>query len=75
MRQKLKKALLSFNVASMKSILKEPRDFSSWESLQTLLVLLIGSFVKQFRNLKSTVKGNTNIQKSVLSSSEGTATT
>ena len=42
---------------------------------QTMPVLLIGSFeyVKRFRNLKFTVKGTTDIQNSVLSSSDDTA--
>ena len=52
-----------------------PGDFRSWESPQTLPALFIGSFehVERFRNLKFAVKGITNIQSTVLSSSEGTA--
>ena len=52
-----------------------PGDFRSWESPQTLLALFIGPFehVERFRNLKSAVKAITNIQSTVLSSSEGTA--
>ena len=51
-----------------------PDDFRSWESLQTLPALFIGSFehVERFRNLRFAVKGITNIQSAVLSSSEGT---
>ena len=52
-----------------------PGDFRSWESPQTLLALFIGPFehVERFRNLKFAVKRITNIQSTVLSSSEGTA--
>ena len=52
-----------------------PGDSRSWESPQTLPALFIGPFehVEQFRNLKSAVKRITNIQSTVLSSSEGTA--
>ena len=52
-----------------------PGDFRSWESPQTLPALFIGPFehVERFRNLKFVVKRITNIQSTVLSSSEGTA--
>ena len=52
-----------------------PGDFRSWESPQPLPALFIGLFehVKLFRNLKFVVKRITNIQSTVLSSSEGTA--
>ena len=52
-----------------------PGDFRSWESPQTLPALFIGSFehVERFRNLKFAVKRITNIQSTVLSSSEGTS--
>ena len=52
-----------------------PGDFRSWESPQTLPTLFIGhsEHVEQFRNLKFAVKRITNIQSTVLSSSEGTA--
>ena len=52
-----------------------PVDFRSWESPQTLPALFIGPFehVERFRNLKFSVKRITNIQSTVLSSSEGTA--
>ena len=51
-------------------ILHIPGDFRSWESL------FVGLFehVERFRNLKFAVKKTTNIQSTVLSSSEGTAT-
>ena len=51
-----------------------PGDFRSWESPQTLPALLIGPFeyVERFRKLKFAVKRITNIQSTVLSSSEGT---
>ena len=51
-----------------------PDDFRYWESPQTLPALFIGPFehVKRFRNLKFAVKRITNIQSTVLSSSEGT---
>ena len=51
-----------------------PGDFRSWESPQTLPVLSIGPFehVERFRNLKFAVKRVTNIQNTVLNSSEGT---
>ena len=54
---------------------KQPGDFRSWESPQTLPALFIGSFehVERFRNLKFAVKSITNIQSTVISSSEGTA--
>ena len=53
----------------------DPGDFKSWESPQTLPALFIGPFehVERFRNLKFAVKRITNIQSTVLSSSEGTA--
>ena len=52
-----------------------PGDFRSWESPQTLPALFIGPFehVERFRNLKFAVKRITNIQSTVLSSSEDTA--
>ena len=52
-----------------------PGDFRSWESPQTLPALFIGPFkhVERFQNLKFAVKRITNIQSTVLSSSEGTA--
>ena len=52
-----------------------PGDFRSWKSPQTLPALFICSFehVERFRNLKFAVKMITNIQSTVLSSSEGTA--
>ena len=52
-----------------------PGDFRSWESPQTLPALFIDPFehVEWFRNLKIAVKRITNIQSTVLSSSEGTA--
>ena len=55
--------------------LVHPGDFRSWESPQTLPALLIGHFdhVERFRNLKFAVKRITDIQSTVLSSSEGTA--
>ena len=54
----------------------QPGDFRSWESPQTLPALFIGPFkhVERFGNLKFAVKRITNIQSTVLSSSEGTAT-
>ena len=54
---------------------KHPGDFSSWESPQTLPALFIGPFehVERFRNLKFAVKRITNIQSTILSSSDGTA--
>ena len=45
-----------------------PGDFKSWESPQTLTALFIGPFEHVFA-----VKRITNIQSTVLSSSEGTA--
>ena len=50
-----------------------PGDFRCWESPQTLLALFIGSFehVERFRNLKFAVIRITDIQSTVLSSSEG----
>ena len=53
-----------------------PGDFRSWESPQTLPALFIGPFehVKRFRNLKFVVIRITDIQSTVLSSFEGTAT-
>ena len=50
-----------------------PGDFRSWESPQTLPALFIGPFehVERFRNLKFVLKIITNIQNTVLSSSEG----
>ena len=52
-----------------------PGDFRSWESPQTSSVVFIGPFehVELFRNLKFAVKRITNIQSTILSSSEGTA--
>ena len=52
-----------------------PGDFRSWESPQTLPALFIGLFeyVERFRNLKFAVIRITNIQSSVPSPSEGTA--
>ena len=52
---------------------QHPGDFRSWESPQTLPALFIGPFehVKRFHNLKFAVKRITNIQNTVLSSSEG----
>ena len=52
-----------------------PGDFRSWESPQTLPALFIGPFehVERFRNLKFAVMRITDIQSTVLSSSEGTA--
>ena len=52
-----------------------PGDFRSWESPQTLRALFIGPFehVERFRNLKFAVIRITDIQSTVLSSSEGTA--
>ena len=52
-----------------------PGDFRSWESPQTLPALFIGPFehVERFRNLKLAVNRITNIQSTVLSSSEGTS--
>ena len=50
-----------------------PGDFRYWESPQTLPALFIGSFehVEQFRNLKFAVIRITDIQSTLLSSSEG----
>ena len=50
-----------------------PGDFRSWESPQTLPALFIGSFehVERFRNLKFAVIRITDIQSTVLRSSEG----
>ena len=55
--------------------MKIPGDFRSWESPQTLPALFIGPFepVERFRNLEFAVKRITNIQSTVLISSEGTA--
>ena len=52
-----------------------PGDFRSWESPQTLPALFIGLFehVERFRNSEFAFKRITNIQSTVLSSSEGTA--
>ena len=54
-----------------------PGDIRSWESPQTLPDVLIGPLEtgKQFQNLKFTVRRTTHIQRSVLSSLEGAATT
>ena len=51
-----------------------PGDFRSWESPQTLPALFIDIFehVEQFQNLKFAVIRITDIQSTVLSSSEGT---
>ena len=53
----------------------QPGDFRSWESAQTLPSLFIDPFehVERFRTLKFAVKRITDIQSTVLSSSEGTA--
>ena len=50
----------------------DPGDFRSWESPQTLPALLSGPFehVERFRNLKLAVIRITDIQSTVLSSSE-----
>ena len=55
---------------------KLPGDFRSWESPQTLPALFIGPFehIEPFQNVKFAAKKITNIQSTVLSSSEGTAT-
>ena len=52
-----------------------PCGFRSRESPQTLPAIFIGLFehVERFRNLKFAVKRITDIQSTVLSSSEGTA--
>ena len=52
---------------------QHPGDLRSWESPQTLPALFIGSFehVERFRNLKFAVIRITDIQSTVLSSSEG----
>ena len=52
-----------------------PGDFRSWESPQTLPALFIGPFEheERFRNLKFAIIRITDIQSTVLSSSEGTA--
>ena len=52
-----------------------PGDLRSWESPQTLPALFIGLFdhVERFQNLKFAVARITNIQSTVLSSSEGIA--
>ena len=52
-----------------------PGDFRSWESSQTLPALFTGPFEHEelFRNLKFAVIRITDIQSTVLSSSEGTA--
>ena len=57
-------------------IYQQPGDLRSWESPQTLPALFIGSFehVKRFRNLKFAVIRITDIQSTVLSSSEGITT-
>ena len=54
---------------------KLPVDFRSSESPQTLPALFIGPFehVERFRNLKFVVTRITNIQSTVLRSSEGIA--
>ena len=54
-----------------------PGDFRSWESPQTLPALFIGPFehVERFRNLKLAVIRITDIQSTVLSSSEGITAT
>ena len=54
-------------------ILLLPGDFRSWESPQTLPALFIGSFehVERFQNLKFAVIRITDIQNTVLNSSEG----
>ena len=50
-----------------------PGDFKSWEPPETLPALFIGLFkhVEGFRNLKFASKRITNIQSTVLCSSEG----
>ena len=52
-----------------------PGDFRYWESPQTLPALFIGPFehVERCQNLKFAVERITDIQNTVLSSSEGTA--
>ena len=54
---------------------KGPGDFRSWESPQTLPALFIVPFehVERFQNSKFAVIRITDIQSTVLSSSEGTA--
>ena len=61
--------------AQVRCSISLPGDFRPWESPQTLPALFIGPFehVERFPNLKFTVKRITNIQSTVLSSSEGTA--
>ena len=56
-----------------KSKSRIPGDFRCWESPQTLPALFIGSFehVVRFRHLKFEVIRITDIQSTVLSSSEG----
>ena len=66
------------NVMSASAVMisvHKPGDFRSWESPQTWPALFIGPFehVEQFRNLKLAVKRITNIQSTVLISSEDTA--
>ena len=50
-----------------------PGDFKSWESPQTLPILFMNGPFEHVENLKFAVKRITNIQSTVLSSSEGTA--
>ena len=52
-----------------------PGDFKCWEAPQTLPALFIDPFehAERFRNLKFAVERITNIQSTVLSSSEVTA--
>ena len=52
-----------------------PGDFRSWESPQTFPALFVGpcEHVERFRNLKFAVIRITDIQSTVVSSSEGTA--
>ena len=59
----------------MDNALLVPGDFRSWESPQTLLALFIGPYehVERFQNLIFAADRITNIQSTVLSSSEGTA--
>ena len=67
-RKKLQQKAISHKVTV------QPDDFMSWESPQTLPALFIGPFehVEWFRNLTFAAKMITNIQSTVLSSSEGT---
>ena len=70
------KAEITFCVVTWQSVISSYAlllgDFRSWKSPQTLLALFIGSFehVERFRNLKFAVIRITDIQSTVLSSSE-----